>query len=271
MFVRLPDKDKTATLINTALIWKIEVRHFAGTDKRVQPSDHPEARRIYRVFIGNDVLTIDEPDGELRQELDRIYGDKKPHRCDLWGERAENAAIAGLPRMQKRQPTGNGNLSYPCGYLGDPKRQCHCNPLQIERYLGRISGPLLDRLDIHIEVPPVPFRELSNTTSGTNSGTMREQVIAARDIQRNRFGATGLNTNGKMTPSQIRKHCPLDAEAENLLKTAMESMGLSARAHDKILRLGRTIADLDRSDRITVVHLSEAINYRTLDKQYWKS
>jgi magnesium chelatase family protein len=158
----------------------------------------------------------------------------------------------------------------PCGYLGDPKRQCHCNPIQIERYLGRISGPLLDRLDIHIEVPPVPFRELSNTQTGTTSAAMREQVIAAREIQRQRFGRAGLMLNGKMTPAQIRKHCTLDAEAENLLKAAMESMGLSARAHDKILRLSRTIADLDRSDRIAVSHLSEAINYRTLDKQYWK-
>lgn len=158
----------------------------------------------------------------------------------------------------------------PCGYLGDPKRQCHCNPLQIERYLGRISGPLLDRLDIHIEVPPVPFRELSDTKTGTTSSSMREQVIAARDIQRKRFGAAGLKTNGKMTPSQIRTHCVLDSEAETLLKAAMESMGLSARAHDKILRLSRTIADLAASDRIDVTHLSEAINYRTLDKQYWK-
>ena len=158
----------------------------------------------------------------------------------------------------------------PCGYLGDPKRQCHCNPMQIERYLGRISGPLLDRLDIHIEVPPVPFRELSNTKTGTTSATMREQVIAAREIQQQRFGKSGMKLNGKMSPSQIRKHCILDAEAEKLLKAAMESMGLSARAHDKILRLSRTIADLDRSDRIQSVHLSEAINYRTLDKQYWK-
>jgi magnesium chelatase family protein len=142
--------------------------------------------------------------------------------------------------------------------------------MQIERYLGRISGPLLDRLDIHIEVPPVPFRELSNTQTGTTSAAMREQVIAARNIQRKRFGAQGLKLNGKMTPSQIRKHCVLDTEAENLLKGAMESMGLSARAHDKILRLSRTIADLDQSDRIATHHLSEAINYRTLDKQYWK-
>lgn len=158
----------------------------------------------------------------------------------------------------------------PCGYLGDPRRQCNCNPPQIERYLSRISGPLLDRVDIHIEVPPVPFRELKDDHVGTTSAQMREQVIAAREIQLLRFAGTPARLNGKMSPPQIRKTCKLDSDAEGLLKTAMEEMGLSARAHDKILRIGRTIADLDQSDRITSAHLSEAINYRTLDRTYWK-
>jgi magnesium chelatase family protein len=156
----------------------------------------------------------------------------------------------------------------PCGYRSDPRRQCNCSPLQIERYLAKISGPLLDRIDIHIDVPPVPFRELSDEQSGTTSSAMREQAIRARDIQRERFA--GQSTlNGKMLPRQIRKFCKLDREAESLLKSAMEEMGLSARAHDKILRIGRTIADLDQSDQISAVHLSEAINYRTLDRRYW--
>lgn len=157
----------------------------------------------------------------------------------------------------------------PCGYRGDPRRQCKCNPMQIERYLARISGPLLDRIDIHIEVPPVPFRELANDTSGTNSEQMREQVIAAREFQRHRF-AKPNQLNGKMTPREIRRHCKLETEAESLLKNAMEDMGLSARAHDRILRVSRTIADLDSSDRINAGHLSEAINYRTLDRRYWQ-
>lgn len=157
----------------------------------------------------------------------------------------------------------------PCGYRGDPRRQCHCNPLQIERYTSRISGPLLDRLDIHIEVPPVPFRELSDQTVGTTSETMKASVVAAREVQRNRFGRGSLRLNGRMTPSQIRKFCKLEPDAESLLKSAMEEMGLSARAHDKILRISRTIADLDQSDKITQGHLSEAINYRTLDRT-WK-
>lgn len=158
----------------------------------------------------------------------------------------------------------------PCGYRGDPRRQCHCNPMQIERYLGKLSGPLLDRLDIHIEVPAVPFRELSDKSTGTPSEQMREQVLRARDVQRRRFRNSPLKLNGRMTPSEIRRHCKLEADAESLLKQAMEQMGLSARAHDKILRISRTIADLDEQESIGVPHLSEAINYRALDRSYWQ-
>jgi magnesium chelatase family protein len=158
----------------------------------------------------------------------------------------------------------------PCGYRGDPKRQCKCNPLQVERYIGRISGPLLDRLDIHIEVPPVPFRQLSDQSVGTSSEKMKTDVYAAREMQQRRFGKNSLRLNGRMTPPQIRKYCKLETDAESLLKSAMEEMGLSARAHDKILRISRTIADLAASDNINSDHLSEAINYRTLDRSFWK-
>ncbi|MDA1212947.1 MAG: YifB family Mg chelatase-like AAA ATPase [Planctomycetota bacterium] len=157
----------------------------------------------------------------------------------------------------------------PCGFRGDPRRRCHCTPMQIEKYLSRISGPLLDRIDIHIEVPAVPFAELSDRRSGSSSGEMREQVLKARARQHERFGSSSSILNGKMAPRQIREHCRLDADASSLLKTAMEEMGLSARAHDKILRVSRTIADLDESDAITAAHLSEAINYRTLDRSRW--
>lgn len=157
----------------------------------------------------------------------------------------------------------------PCGYRSDPRRQCNCSPMQIERYLSKISGPLLDRIDIHIDVPPVPFRELSHESEGTTSAEMREQVIHAREVQHQRFAGQPNTLNGKMLPREIRKHCRLEPEAESLLKTAMEDMGLSARAHDKILRISRTIADLDASEHINTAHLSEAINYRTLDRRYW--
>lgn len=157
----------------------------------------------------------------------------------------------------------------PCGYRGDPKRQCNCSPMHIERYLAKISGPLLDRIDIHIEVPPVPFRELSDARPGTDSRTIREQVIKARGIQSERFRGQPTALNGMMAPRQIRRYCKLAKDAESLLKTAMEEMGLSARAHDKILRVGRTIADLDESESIEAHHLSEAINYRALDRSHW--
>ncbi|MCY2968721.1 MAG: YifB family Mg chelatase-like AAA ATPase [Planctomycetota bacterium] len=157
----------------------------------------------------------------------------------------------------------------PCGYRGDPRRNCNCLPMQIEKYIGKISGPLLDRIDIHLEVTAVPFRELSDAQVGTTSAQMRAQVIAARAIQTERFADDRNTLNGRMTPRQIRKHCKLDRGAEALLKTAMEEMGLSARAHDKILRVSRTVADLDQSPNIQSQHLSEAINYRTLDRNYW--
>jgi Mg chelatase-related protein len=157
----------------------------------------------------------------------------------------------------------------PCGFRGDPKRNCKCSPIHIERYLSKLSGPLLDRIDIHIEVPPVPFRELSNETTGTDSQTIRTQVEKAREIQKDRFQREASTLNGTMTPRQIRKYCKMKKDAESLLKSAMEDMGLSARAHDKILRVSRTIADLDDADVIDIPHLTEAINYRALDRTYW--
>jgi magnesium chelatase family protein len=158
----------------------------------------------------------------------------------------------------------------PCGYRNDPRRDCNCTVLQIERYMSKISGPLLDRIDIHIEVPAVPFKELSSGQPGTSSKSMREQVIAARAIQRPRFEGTRTRRNAQMNTRLIRKHCVLDEECSNLLKASVNELGLSARAHDKILRLSRTIADLAASDRILPDHISEAINYRMLDRNLWK-
>jgi magnesium chelatase family protein len=157
----------------------------------------------------------------------------------------------------------------PCGYRGDPRRNCHCTPPQIERYMSKISGPLLDRIDIHIEVPSVPFRELSSGQPGTSSAEMREEVAAARRLQSQRFHGTRTRHNAQMTHRQTREHCPLNDECRNLLRASMTEMGLSARAHDKILRVARTIADLDQSDSIGPPHLNEAINYRMLDRSLW--
>jgi magnesium chelatase family protein len=157
----------------------------------------------------------------------------------------------------------------PCGYLGDPKRPCKCTPQQVERYMGRVSGPLLDRIDLHIEVQAVPYQELSSKADGTASAAMRAQVDQARALQRDRFGGDGPRLNSRMTSRQMRRYCPLDEEGKTLLQTAMEDLGLSARAHDRILRVARTIADLEASDTIQAAHLAEAIGYRSLDRKLW--
>jgi magnesium chelatase family protein len=157
----------------------------------------------------------------------------------------------------------------PCGYRGDPRRDCHCSPPQIERYMSKISGPLVDRIDIHIEVPAVAFRELSGEGQGTASSQMRAEVAAARKIQAERFRGTKIRYNGDMSHRMVRRFCALDEEGRNLLRGAMSEMGLSARAHDKVLRVARTIADLARSESIRPEHLNEAVNYRMLDRQLW--
>jgi magnesium chelatase family protein len=157
----------------------------------------------------------------------------------------------------------------PCGYRNDPRRDCHCTVPQIERYMAKISGPLLDRIDLHIEVPGVAFRELSSMAAGTSSEQMRAQVVEARAIQSDRFAKTKTRQNAHMGPRALRTHCVLDAEGMSLLKASMTEFGLSARAHDKILRVARTIADLESAERISAVHISEAINYRMLDRSLW--
>ncbi len=135
--------------------------------------------------------------------------------------------------------------------------------------MAKISGPLLDRIDLHLEVPAVPFRELSATAAGTTSADMRVQVNDTRARQRDRFAGTKTRANAHMSHRQIRTHCVLDAAGMNLLKASMAELGLSARAHDKILRVARTIADLDAAESIGAAHVSEAINYRMLDRSLW--
>ncbi len=157
----------------------------------------------------------------------------------------------------------------PCGYRNDPRRQCRCSPFQIERYINRISGPLLDRIDIHIEVPPVDYTELSAETPGTSSEEIRGRVLEARTIQATRFAKSKIRYNADMSHRQIVNHCRLDGQGHAILKTAMEDFGLSARAHDKILRIARTIADLENAESISPMHLFEAITYRTLDRKLW--
>ncbi|MDY7010369.1 MAG: YifB family Mg chelatase-like AAA ATPase [Planctomycetota bacterium] len=175
----------------------------------------------------------------------------------------------------------------PCGYFTDPKRPCKCSPTAIERYLSRISGPLIDRIDIHIEVPPVPWRQLRGGSDGLSSAEMRQHVERARNVQHRRFATdssqeaaagsqekqdTSLQpsstiTNATMSSRQIRQFCKLDSAGETLLKQAMTELGLSARAHDKVLRIARTIADIEEAENIKSHHLAEAIQYRRLDRR----
>lgn len=157
-----------------------------------------------------------------------------------------------------------------CGYFGDPTRECRCSPAQVERYRARISGPLLDRIDIHVEAPAVEYRHLSSRENSEPSATIRERVVRARKIQTSRFTTRRKTAcNARMSHSQIKKHCELDSTAQDMLRHAMEDLHLSARAYDRILKVARTIADLTESEKIAPSHIGEAIQYRTLDRRLW--
>jgi magnesium chelatase family protein len=159
----------------------------------------------------------------------------------------------------------------PCGYFGDLNHNCNCSPGNIQRYISRISGPLLDRIDIHIEVPAVKFKELSSEAAGEPSENIRKRVNAARQIQLERFAEfEGVYCNAQMETRLIRSICKIDNDSLTLLKTAITRLGLSARAYDRILKVSRTIADLEGARDITSAHISEAIQYRSLDRSYWQ-
>lgn len=158
----------------------------------------------------------------------------------------------------------------PCGYYNHPTQECTCKPGQVEAYLNRISGPLMDRIDLHVEVVPVPFEDLAKKNAGEKSKEVRKRVIKARMIQTKRFSdISNLYANSQMTSKLIQKYCVLDNTCTKLLKNAMERLSLSARAYDRILKVSRTIADLDDSENIKAEHLAEAIQYRSLDRENW--
>ncbi len=155
----------------------------------------------------------------------------------------------------------------PCGHHGDPAHPCRCEPQSIERYLARVSGPLLDRIDIHLHVPAVAYRELSGERQEEASAAIRERVEQARDVQRERFkGRTGVHANSHMGARDLRQLCPVPDAAERLLRTAMQRLGFSARAYHRIIKIARTIADLAARTEITAADVAEAIQYRTLDR-----
>ena len=159
----------------------------------------------------------------------------------------------------------------PCGYFTDPNKECTCTPPSIQKYMAKISGPLLDRIDIHIEVPAVKYKELATEAPAEKSDVIRNRVLEAREIQIARFRELKhIFNNGDMGSKEVRKYCKLDSSGEELLKMAMTKLGLSARAYDRILKVSRTIADLDKSENIQPQHVSEAIQYRSLDRELWK-
>jgi len=157
----------------------------------------------------------------------------------------------------------------PCGYYSHPQKECRCTPMQIRNYLGRISGPLLDRIDLHVEVPPISYRELSDERTGEPSSRIRDRVIAGRERQRERYKGTRVLCNAQLGPKGLREFCPLGRESKRLLQNAIARLGLSARAHDRIIKVARTIADLACVARIGPEHVAEAIQYRSLDRDFW--
>ncbi len=160
----------------------------------------------------------------------------------------------------------------PCGYYNHPDKECTCKPGMVQQYLNRISGPLMDRIDLHVEVVPVAYKDLSSKSSGEPSAIVRERVIKARKIQEERYANyPNIHANAQMTTQLIQQYCDLDEPCRNILKNAMNRLGLSARAYDRILKVSRTIADLDGSENIQPGHLAEAINYRSLDRDNWGS
>ena len=159
---------------------------------------------------------------------------------------------------------------HPCGFYGDPLHECSCTPPLIQRYLARISGPLLDRIDLHIQVPAVKYKDLAQDERSEESAAIRDRILGARAHQFRRLEPFGIFCNAQMTPRTIRRFCKLDTESEKLIENAITRFGLSARAYDRILRVSRTIADLEGTDRIQAKHVAEAIQYRTLDRTYWQ-
>ena len=157
----------------------------------------------------------------------------------------------------------------PCGFFGHPTKMCTCTQNIVHKYLNKISGPMLDRLDIHVEVPPVDYASLNSTDQCETSAQIRERVNKARKIQLERYKGTDITCNARLTPSMLKKYCILSQDAQNYLKLSFDKLGMSARAYDRILKVARTVADLQGSDIIEKKHIFTAVSFRSLDRKYW--
>jgi magnesium chelatase family protein len=211
----------------------------------------------------NGVLFLDELPEFKRQVLEVLRQPLEEREITISRARSTVNYPAGFMLVASMNPC-------PCGYYNHPEKECTCAPGAVKKYLSRISGPLLDRIDLHVEVTPVPFKDLSLQASGETSAQIRERVVKAREIQQKRFEQSpSIHCNSQMTSSNIRTYCVLDEASMTLLKKAMEKLGLSARAYDRILKVSRTIADLAGEEDIKAAHVAEAITYRSLDRENW--
>lgn len=211
----------------------------------------------------NGVLFLDELPEFRRQVLEVLRQPMEERRVTISRAKMSVEYPASFMLVAAMNPC-------PCGYYNHPTIECTCAPGAVLKYMNKVSGPLMDRIDLHIEVTPVPFKNLASMKAGEPSAVIRERVIAARKIQEERFrGYAGIHCNAQMNSRLFREHCVLDAECQERMKVAMDKLGLSARAYDRILKVARTIADLAASPNITVEHLSEAITYRSLDRDSW--
>ena len=232
--------------------------HSASTPALVGGGTVPKAGEVSLAHYG--VLFLDEFPEFPRSVLEALRQPLEDGKVTIARSHSTVSFPASFMLIAAMNPC-------PCGYLTDPRKNCKCSPVQVDKYLARLSGPLIDRIDIHVEVPAVPFRELRSTRDGTPSSGMREDVLAARAMQRERFDGDPTMVNARMSGKLLRKHCGLDDAGERALRLAMTELGLSARAHDKILRLARTIADLAAREKVTAEDVLEAVQYRRLDRQ----
>jgi magnesium chelatase family protein len=211
----------------------------------------------------NGVLFLDELPEFRRSVLEVMRQPMEERRVNISRARMSIDFPASFMLLASMNPC-------PCGFYNHPERACSCPPGAVQKYLNRISGPLLDRIDLHVEVTPVEFNELSSSDPGESSSVIRERVIRARQKQYKRFSdQIGIYANAQMDSNLLKKICRIEKVGTLILKTAMEKLNLSARAYDRILKVSRTIADLDDQDEIRTEHLAEAIQYRSLDRESW--
>lgn len=211
----------------------------------------------------NGILFLDELPEFKRQVLEVLRQPLEDRLVTISRAKMTVDYPASFMLIASMNPSPSGDFYDPTNSSGDPEHV-------VRRYLSKISGPLMDRIDLHIEVQPVPYEKLSDKTDGESSAQIRNRVIAARKIQEQRFkNEDGIHNNAQITPRLIKQHCKIDSSGEALMKNAMEKLGLSARSYGRIFKVARTIADLEKSDKIEAHHIAEAINYRSLDRDGW--